>query len=706
MYTKFKKYISFALLFLMFGVLSATILITSCKKESSGTSGKTMLYSYGPMPIARGAELRFIGENLDKVTAIALPGGIEIPAASFVTKTATLITISVPQNAVEGLVVVKSPDGDITTKTPIGFSEPISIASMSPGTIKADSVLTITGDYLNLVRQVIFTDRVTADSTTFITQSRYQLTLKVPAAAQTGKIAVSNGKADPIIVFSDAVLNVKLPVISSFGPNPVKAGTNLTITGIDLDLVKTVALGGNQNVAQFISKSATQLVLSVPALTQDDSLRVIPASGVKVKSSVKLTMVVPVVTITPLTAKNGEKITIKGTDLDLVTGATFSGNEAGTISNQTASSIDILVPLKATDGTIVLATNSGKTVSTAAVTLIKPAITTIAPLALTAGDNITVTGTDLDLVRKVIFGGGLAVEITPALATSFIVGVPSAATSGKITLVTTNGTQVVSTDALTVEAANKPVITALTQVVKPGNLLTITGTKLHLVESIYFAGDLKATLYGNRTETTIEVYVPQTALSGQTTLTLHAFDGATVVSPTFTIAGTDPITPNTKMIYDFNVRSASDWHGVDWDNWGGSYDAATSKANGYITLVSRPGWWVLGCNHPDPNGGWPSVDPTQYVMKIDIKVAQPILITGEYEFKIEIGGEDVSTQLMVDGNYIATPNNDWATLTIPISGILSNPTKVSGNFGIILNYSDANTNFAGLSFDNLRFDPK
>ena len=707
MYTKSTKYISSALLFVLIGVLSASLLFISCKKESSSTtSGKTMLYSYGPMPIARGAELRFIGDNLDKVTAITLPGGIEISAAAFVTKTATLISITVPQNAVEGLVVVKTPGGDITTKTPIGFSEPISIDNLAPAIIKANEVLTITGDYLNLVKQVIFTDRITADNTTFITQTRSQLTLKVPAGAQTGKIAVSNGKEDPVIVFSATILDVKLPVITTFLPNPVKAGTNLTITGTDLDLVKTVALGGNQNVTQFVSQSATQLILSVPAVTMEDTIRLIPASGVKVKSSSKLTMVLPTVTTTPAISKNGAKITLKGTDLDLVTGTTFAGGEAGAISNQTAVSMDITVPLKATDGTIVLATNSGKTVTTSAVTLIKPSIVKIDPLALIAGENITLTGTDLDLVKKVIFGGGLSVDVAPATATSFLVAVPSAAISGKITLVTTNGTQVESTEALAVEAANKPVVLSLTQVVKPGNLITLTGTKLHLVESIYFAGDIKATLYGNRTETTIEVYVPQTAASGQTTMTLHAFDGAIVVSPTFTITGTDPITANTKMIYDFNVRSASDWHAVDWDNWGGSYDAGASKANGYITLVARPGWWVLGCNHPDPNGGWPSVDPTQYVMKVDIKVAQPILITGSYEFRIKIGEEDVTTQLMVDGNYIATPNNEWATLTLPISGILSNPTKSSGTFGIVLNYSDGNTNFTGLSFDNLRFDPK
>ena len=51
--------------------------------------------------------------------------------------------------------MLKTPDGDITTKTEIGFSEPISIAGFTPATVKAGDELTITGDYLNLVGEVI-----------------------------------------------------------------------------------------------------------------------------------------------------------------------------------------------------------------------------------------------------------------------------------------------------------------------------------------------------------------------------------------------------------------------------------------------------------------------------------------------------------------------------------------------------------------------
>lgn len=701
MYKKFIKYIRCSLPFILLGVMSASILFTSCKdKEDNGIGGTTVLYSYGPMPVARGAELRFIGVNLDKVTSILLPGGIEIQAAAFVSKTSTLVTITVPQNAVPGLVVVKTPDGDITTKTRMGFSEPISIASFSPEIIKAGQELTITGDYLNLVKSVIFTDGISVDSTTFISKSRSQIKLIVPAAAQTGKISVSNGKENPIIVVSTASLSVKLPVLTTFLPNPVKAGTNLTITGTDLDLVKTVTLGGNQIVTLFVSQTATQLVLKIPNTTQDDTIRLITASSVKVKSLTKLVMVIPTLTVAPTTVKNGGKITVTGTDIDLITGATFAGNFAGTLSNRTVTGMDVAIPLEAIDGTVVFSTNSGKSVTSAALTFIKPTITTIAPLALTAGEVITITGTDLDLVRKVTFGGGLSVNVTPASATSFTVAVPMAATSGTITLETTNKSQVVSTASLTVAAANKPVVTSIAPLlVKPGNLLTLTGTKLHLVESIYFQPNVKAVSYGARTSTTIEVYVPLTVKAGAVTLTLNAFDGAVVISPTFNISGTDPVLDPSLMIYSFDAG----WSGFTWDGVGGlgTKPDGIDGTNHYYeaTPWDASKYWLFANNYIS----YASVSQANHVVKMDVRLRTDV--TGNAEIRLMLGGKAVNILSYIKVGDKFTTGGEWKTITLPLSAFsgLADPTPVKGGEWGMTMWGNG-LDFSGFCIDNIRYE--
>ena len=678
--------------------------LSSCEKEKIDT--KIILNSFGPSPALRGGELRFIGNNLEKVTSIILPGlkdGQTVEVTEITVIDEREIRITIPQDAGVGLLTLKTPEGDITTITPLTYSEPISIESVTPATIKAGQTLTITGDYLNLIKSIIFFDGIAVGDTAFVSQTRKKIEVKVPAEAQTGKIILSNGAEIPIEVYSKDPLNIVLPTFTSFTPTTIKPGAVLTITGKDLDLVSMVEFGGGKIIPAFtLSSDGTKITITVPEDAQEGIIKLIAKSGVYVEGIADLKLVMPSnLAVVPTTVKNKETMTISGTNLDLVSSVMFGDLEAE-ILEKSATKIILTVPETASAKTATLNTLSTMTVETPEFAYVVPTIKTMTPETIMAGTDLTITGTNLDLVKQVRFtGSSKIVDITPAPATSMIVTVPTDALTGVVTLITLNGTEVVSSSPLTVTAADIPVVTKMPASIKPGQLLVIEGTKLNLVETVIFANGVKATNFGIRSATLLEVYVPEEVARGVNNMQLITFSGKTVIAP-ITISGVDPILPTTIMIYDFNQRT-SDWHAVDWDNWGGSYDAALGKANGYITLFSRPGWWVLGCNHPDASG-WPSVDPTKYVLKVDIKVPKPISITGDYEFLFRIGGMDVPSKLLVTNNQIATPGNEWATVTIPISGKLPNPTGTSGEFGIILNYSDAGTDFAGLSFDNMRFD--
>lgn len=678
--------------------------LSSCEKEKIDT--KIILNSFGPSPALRGGELRFIGNNLEKVTSIILPGlkdGQTVEVTEITVIDEREIRITIPQDAGVGLLTLKTPEGDITTITPLTYSEPISIESVTPATIKAGQTLTVTGDYLNLIKSIIFFDGIAVGDTAFVSQTRKKIEVKVPAEAQTGKIILSNGAEIPIEVYSKDPLNIVLPTFTSFTPTTIKPGAVLTITGKDLDLVSMVEFGGGKIIPAFtLSSDGTKITITVPEDAQEGIIKLIAKSGVYVEGIADLKLVMPSnLAVVPTTVKNKETMTISGTNLDLVSSVMFGDLEAE-ILEKSATKIILTVPETASAKTATLNTLSTMTVETPEFAYVVPTIKTMTPETIMAGTDLTITGTNLDLVKQARFtGSSKIVDITPAPATSMIVTVPTDALTGVVTLITMNGTEVVSSSPLTVTAADIPVVTKMPASIKPGQLLVIEGTKLNLVETVIFANGVKATNFGIRSATLLEVYVPEEVARGVNNMQLITFSGKTVIAP-ITISGVDPILPTTIMIYDFNQRT-SDWHAVDWDNWGGSYDAALGKANGYITLFSRPGWWVLGCNHPDASG-WPSVDPTKYVLKVDIKVPKPISITGDYEFLFRIGGMDVPSKLLVTNNQIATPGNEWATVTIPISGKLPNPTGTSGEFGIILNYSDAGTDFAGLSFDNMRFD--
>lgn len=698
-----KKRIITKLMYLTLFVVGISILIPSCKQDDA-ISTTPALNVFGPSPALRGGELKFIGSNLNQVKSVILPNNIEITDIKQSTN-GNEISITIPQNAQSGFITLKTDQGDITTKTKLTYLEPIKIDTITPARVKAGDVMTISGDYLNLIAQVIFTDGVVVDSSKFVSKSRKEIKVKVPFEAQSGKISISNGAEIPAVLYSNSPIAVTLPTITTIAPNPVKPGTVLKITGADFDLVKSLVFANGTDagltVTEFTVNSAkTEITATVPATVKEGKLKIVAKSNVQLVTVAPLTLVSPTVSSTsPIPVKNGNNITIKGTDLDLVTGVVFAGDAAGTILTQSATSIEVTTPMNAADGAAVLNLNSGKTVSTASISFIKPTLTSLAPLSLTAGDKVTITGTNLDLVRKVNFGGNQSVNITPTSATSFDVNVPMTAVTGAVTLVTSNGAQVTSTDILTVAAANKPVITTINSSVKPGELLTITGTKLHLVESIIFENNIKATQYGSRTSTTIEVYVPETAKKGSVTLTLNAYDGSQVVSPTFIISGTDPVVDASYVYFDFDSKGS--W----WGDKGGNENlsAYTLDGSNYFRINDNMNPWWTGLFWRNGKNGLKldGVTVSGWVVKLDVYPIE----TSTGDFKLRLKGADGDFWAPIHG---FAAKGGWYTVTVPLTDFSASdgskiPTmaNMDSDFGMAYGGPGEHVN---MCIDNIRFE--
>ena len=698
MQTKYIKFYRYTLIFAALCIVSTSVFLTSCKKNEEDTS--TVLNSFGPMPIARGAELQFIGKNLDKVTSIVIPSDIEI--TTFTAKSSTLITLTVPQEATPGLIVIKTPQGEITTKTEIGFSEPISIADFTPATIKPGSELTITGDYLNLVVNVIFTDRVSVPKESFTSQSRTEIKLIVPASSKTGKIAVSNGAEDPIIVYSASALNVKLPVFTTIAPNPVKAGTQLTITGTDLDLVKAVILGGNKNITTFVSQSATQIVLAVPGDAKDGKVSLTPASLVSVESALALQMVVPTVSVTPTTLKNGSDITVTGTNLDLVDKVIFGGTKQGTIkAGGTASLIVVTVPDDAITGVVTLLTKAIKEVAGPSITIIDPVFTSLAPVSAKTNADIVITGTDLDLVVDALFTGNIKGTIGTRSGTQMTVTVPVGAKTGKISLLTKNGTIVLSPADITI-LTNLPEFTSFSEAKgSPSKILTLNGTGMLLIKELVFPGNFTATAYGIKTDTKVEVYVPQSTTPGYGVIKMITYEGEQGLLPQIFIGGTDPVVDPSLIIVDCTNPDIP-------GNWGGNIEVASDPlyalSGNYIhgTKAAVTGWaWIWGNNW----FAFPSVTTANHVFKVDVNITKPFGTTNIH-FQMEFGGNKID--LGAFGITTAAGKTEgWVTVTYDLSTFgLPSTIPSNGEWGINFWYADGPVDITGLYMDNLRFQLK
>lgn len=683
-------------------VLLAALVFTSCDRTEDEDLVTVKLSVYGPSPALRGGELKFIGQNLDKVTSIVLQPGIEIK--DFSSKSNTEIVIVIPQEAMPGKVVVKSAQGDIETKTPLTFSEPIALSSFAPATAKAGDKLTINGDYLNLIAEVIFNNGVVVDSANFVSKTRYKIEVIVPIEAQTGKVVISNGAEIPALVYSATELQVTLPAITALSPNPVKPGTALQITGTDFQLVKELVFADGIVVDAFsVNAQKTMITAIVPDNAKEGIVKLVAHSGVIVESS-NLQLIGPSVTnFSPAVVKNGATLTITGTHLDLVTGVTFGNDVTGIINGQSATTLEVIVPLTAVEAKVTLSTNSGKTAETAVISLVKPTISSIAPLSLMAGNDITITGTHLDLVRKVRFVRGLTVDVNPGAENSLLVTVPPACVgTAVVTLITSNGTEISSTDQLVVEAANKPVITQMPSSVKPGAKLTIQGTKLNLVEAIYFENNVKAVLYGLRTETSIEVYVPETAKKGAVKIKLVAFNGDEVLSPEIMITGTDPVYDLSYVYFNFDGKNS--W----WGDKGAIENDPNLSLDGssYFRVNDnmKPLWtgffWRNGRNDLKTEG----VTVNGWVVKLDVNVLADI--TGD--MKLRLKGSDGDFWAVLKG----LPNKGgWYTVTVPLTDFL-----IDGGTSTIPNMSNLDSDFGmaytgpgehvNMCIDNIRFELK
>jgi len=704
MQNKYIKYTASISSIFILAFLSLSILLVSCKKEE--TNNAPALFSFGPMPVARGAELKFVGKNLDQVTSIVLPGGQEI--TTFASKSAELITLTVPQDATPGLVTIKTSQGDITTKTPIGYFEPISIASFAPTEIKAGSELTITGDYLNLVKEVILTDRVSVK--TFTAQTRSQLKLIVPAEAQTGKITLSNGAVDPTLVYSATALTVTLPAFTSVTPIPVKAGSTLTIAGTNLDLVKSVTLGSTmKKLTSFTSQSATQIVLTVPDETHDGAIIMAPASGFKVQNTKPLTMIVPTVAVTPTTLKNGAEITVTGTDLDLISSVTFGGGKVGTIkTGGTSTQIIVTSPNDAVSGVVSFATKAEKTVTGPSLTFVDPVFTSFDPSSQKAKADITISGTDLDLVTDVTFTGGVKGVIGTRSETQLTVKVPVGAKTGKITLTTKNGKSILSPSDITI-LANLPNFSSFSEIkATPNAILTLNGTSMSLIKQIIFPGNVVATDYGAKSDTKVEVYVPYSSARGNGQIKIVTYEGEEGLLPSIYVGGTDPVVNQTLCFFNFDGKNS--W----WGNAMGSdikTDAASSSdGTSYwnINGTSGTGWWD-GLFFRNGNNDFVTtgVEVSTWAVRFDVNVREAIF-PGSGSLKIRFGDYYYSFN-----PWESTPSGymtvGWITVTCPLTGFVNDkgvviPSAATGGaeFGMV--WSGGKAVKINMGIDNLRFE--
>ena len=646
-------------------------MFTACDNDDLDTNqftGGIKLNVFGPCPVARGGELRFIGSGMDQVTGVVIPGCDEITDITVVSNEE--ITVTVPQDAVEGKVILNTPQGEIETITEITYLEPVSIEDFSPKTVKPGDELVITGEYLNLMRAVIFEDGVTVEVAEE-NRTRNEIRVIVPAEAQTGFIGVTdlgiqkdgtpepNGIANEI--YSEEELTVTLPAVSQIVElTGKKPGDVVTITGTDLDLVTTVLMP-NDSVAEFAYvNEALNITLRDDAT--DGAIRMLPASGVEVVAA-NLTMAVPTeLAANPATGlRGGNVITITGVDLDVVTNVTFPGmTDATELDTQSATEITVTMPAAAQSGDIVLNAASGKT-ATVAIATLKPAVASYSPAGgVGAGNNLTISGSDLDLVASVAFTGGASVSdsmFVSHTATEIVLTVPtSGANTGALTLTMVNG-EVVEAPEVAITAPDCAYLPTLPESIEVGTVAQVGIVNGSMLTGVSINGTATQFIYIAATEM-LQFNVPADLTGATCELVLTSSNGQSMTYTLNVVGGG----PAETTIWEGEFTLA--WNGFDALAWG-AYDFSTVPAGTtlviYYTLDTSFDYWQL---RVAKGNGWAALADWSASIGGGTEVG---LEAGTTSYSYTLTANDLN-ELVNDGGLLLSGTN--LTLTrVALSGI-------------------------------------
>ena len=491
-------------IFSLLVVALAGLLLTACSKDDLGTNqyqGGVSLNVYGPSPVMRGGQLRFLGSNLDQIREVIIPDGISITNIEVVKSgVPSEIRVTIPKDGpVPGKVIlVSKTDERITTKTDLNYIEGIEITAFPTSAMPGD-VIKIEGDYLNLIYSLAFADNVLVSADDFVSHDRYAIEVKVPEEAKTGKLelytadltVVDKNSVEYQIIKTDEAIEIGVPTTEEVksprgtaaaeGEITAKAGEKITLTGSYYNVVSAIAFGDVEVSEIEVSEDGTTLSFVVPATAPDGVFNLVCKSGEEVPVATLTTIKPTNCTATPNPVKALKALTISGQDMDVVTGVKFEGADVVTGDNLNVSADKVvvaLVPETATEGNLQLVMANGATVDVA-FTLVKPVATAYSANPVSAGSVLQITGTDLDLVKSVTFGEAIAElekDAVSADGTTLTVKVPMEGKSGKPKLNLANGTSVEGPE-LTIDEAVFCYAVALPgaeEELKAGNSMTIT----------------------------------------------------------------------------------------------------------------------------------------------------------------------------------------------------------------------------------------
>lgn len=448
----------------------------------------------------------------------------------------------------------------------VGAAHAASISSFSPmyGPTNLPSYVTILGTGFKSATplKVWFNNTLCTDATA-TAQDGTQIQARIPFGATTGPIKVQVGST-PVAQSSQIFTVVGPgPFIYSFAPPTGSDNAPVTLVGMHFTGVTNVTFNGRrvQNLQPPTSDEQMQVIAPVGVST--GPIRVQSPQGSWTTSS--NFFVPPLITnMTPASGRAGTNIMLRGANFVGTTAIYFGGPDgaftlpAVSFNVLSNGAVTVTAPPGVSTGRLRLFAPAGSADTTNAF-VVQPLITGFNPQSGPENTVVTISGANLNAGTPVVRFNGVT-----ALVTSFNFGqistrVPGGATTGPISVQTTNGTFVTPNLFYL-----PPVITSFTPSNSPpGSRITITGQNFTDATIVSFNGFMAEFTVTNNT--TIGATVPPgistgpilVSAPGGTDTSTGLFYAPPVVagfSPTHGLPGTNVVITGNNFLGATSVR--------------------------------------------------------------------------------------------------------------------------------------------------------
>ena len=482
----------------------------------------------------------------------------------------------------------------------------------------------------------------------------------------------------------------------SFGPAGVKHGEEVVFIGTNLDKIASIVFRPSVEITSdaFTSQNSAQIKVNVPDAAEAGFVVLNTTDGDTIQTKTMLNFDVPVV-LSNVTAKAkpGTNVTITGQKLNWIEEVTFPADivvDKDDFVSQSLTELVVEVPMEAQSGFLIFASGGTEpmtfaTESQLEVTL--PAVTGLSPSSIRHTGDLTIQGTDLDLVTEVVLPDGVSLlksDFKSQSGSEIVVTVPSSVVKGNITLKQASPVDVTTTEELTIILPNASAVTP--SPAKPGeDVMVITGTDLDLVAEIILPGAGSITSFLTHTATEISFNIPESATQGALNyVTIHGYEAA--------LEGALLKLPPTGGFPTLDYYIYSDGLQNGWQAWGGwghvsqDYNNNENPANGELAIktVFNDAYGAMQIYNGGGNAG--VFNGYNYLV-----------------FYVYVEGEESDVIVQIDGNADYYPahfvGDKWHQIVVPLADLAS-ADNVS-ELRIKNNNSDAPTNNTTLYVDEI-----